>query len=61
MRFIEYHKSTGRFWFRIFGRGLSIVDRVINPPLFSLRNGYRKALWLGNWTIQGLSLEGIIH
>ncbi len=33
-------------WFRIFGRGISFLK---SAPLFSERNGYRKAIRFGEW------------
>lgn len=40
-------KAGGTSWFRIFGKGLSITDK----PLFSIRNGYKKTLKIGNYHI----------
>jgi len=44
----------GGFWFRLFGRGLSVSDKIKNPPLFSERYGYRKILRFGKWGIEYL-------
>ena len=41
----------GGFWFRLFGRGLSISD---HPPMFSERYGYRKVVRIGKWGIKYL-------
>lgn len=41
----------GGFWFRLFGWGFSISDKIKNPPLFSERNGYKKVLRVGKWGI----------
>ncbi len=43
---------NGGFWFRLFGWGLSIANKVKNPPLFSERYGYKKVLRIGNWGIK---------
>lgn len=45
MKIFSYHKETGMFWFRIFGKGLHFIDRDIHAPLFSRRNGYTKVLF----------------
>ncbi|KKN72966.1 hypothetical protein LCGC14_0405200 [marine sediment metagenome] len=44
----------GGFWFRIFGKGLAIVNKKKNPPLFSERNGIRKVLRVGNYGVEFL-------
>lgn len=46
-------------WFRIFGYGLKIADRIANPPLFSERNGITKSLRIGKWSIGTLKPDGI--
>ena len=40
------------FWFRIFGYGLHVKLSKNHNPLFSERNGYRKA-----WYLLGLKWE----
>jgi hypothetical protein len=47
MKMIQYHLYDGGIWFRVFGHGLSIVDKIKHPPLFSERNGYRKVFRIG--------------
>lgn len=54
---IHYHKYRGGFWFRIFGYGLSIVNRRIHPPPFSERNGFRKPLKLCGYAINLLKKD----
>lgn len=56
MKPIYYHKYNGGFWFRIFGKGLSVRNRKIHAPLFSERNGYIKVLRIGKWAITYLSI-----
>jgi len=51
---IQYNIGIGHFWFRVFGYGLSFMNRDIHPPLFSERNGYSKVLRIGKWSIKGL-------
>jgi len=45
------YRCDGLFWFRIFGYGLHIKDMTKHPPLFSERNGNRKHLRIGKWSI----------
>jgi len=40
MRIYCSYKGDGMFWFRIFGRGLSIRDTNKHPLTFSERNRY---------------------
>lgn len=51
---IEWHKSDGYFWFRIFGWGIHFVDRFKHTPLFSVRNGYVKEYTLGKYAYKFL-------
>ncbi len=37
------------FWFRIFGYGINCINREKYPPLFSVRNGYRKEIRIGRY------------
>ena len=46
-----YHLSKDCFWFRIFGYGLRFIDRAINSPCFSIRNGYTKEWRIGKWGV----------
>jgi len=47
-KYLVYYVFLGGFWFRLNGYGLLVINRNINPPLFSSRNkGFR--LW--NWQI----------
>lgn len=50
-RIFYYRNDEYGFWFRIFGRGLSIIDRTKMPEPFSIRNGYGKFMRVGNYTI----------
>lgn len=36
---ISYDFDAGCIWFRVFGKGILIIDRSIHPPLFSVRTG----------------------
>lgn len=47
----NYYIDDGRFWFRLFGWGFNIADKIKNPPLFSERYGHRKVLRIGKWGI----------
>jgi hypothetical protein len=48
---LGYEFYPGGFWFRIFGYGLTIVNRKTNPPLFSSRYGYRKSINIFHYEI----------
>lgn len=39
----------GGFWFRLFGWGFSISDKIKNPPLFGEREG---VLRIRNWGVK---------
>lgn len=53
MRVWSHFIYDGGFWFRLFGRwGLSISDKIKNPPLFSEQHGYRKICRIGKWGIE---------
>lgn len=47
----QYQNYRHGLWFRLFGRGLSIIDRTKIPAPFSIRNGYRKFIKIKNYTI----------
>lgn len=47
-----YYISNSGLWFRLFGYGINIIDRSKQPPLFSVRNGYRKEYKFGKYGIQ---------
>jgi hypothetical protein len=47
-------KANGLFWFRVFGYGLHFKNIKKRFLLFSERNGYRKRLQIGNWSIRTL-------
>ena len=51
---IEYNKSFGSFWIRIFGVGISAVHRALHPPLFSERMGFRKSVMIGKYRVKWL-------
>ncbi len=51
-RYIEITVYRGGCWFRIWGYGLSIVNKRKHPPLFSERYGYRKVLRFGRWGVE---------
>ena len=46
-----FYAYDGGFWFRVFRKGLSVVDREKHPPLFSERIGKTKTLRFGKWSI----------
>lgn len=49
-----------RFWFRVFGRGLSFRHATRTQALFSERNGYRKAVKVGAYMVKWLKKERVI-
>jgi hypothetical protein len=49
-RIFVSHKTKSGFWFRIFGRGLSVNKEMS----FSMRNGYKKYLTIMNYNITWL-------
>jgi hypothetical protein len=49
---ISYNFNAGYIWFRVFGKGILIIDRSIHPPLFSVRTGRKKELRIGKYRIQ---------
>lgn len=42
------------FWFRIFGYGVSIINREIYQPPFSVRNGFVKEYRIGKYGVKFL-------
>jgi len=54
MKILQFERYDGGFWFRLFGRGLSIVDKVKHPPLFSERHGYRTVVRMGRFGFEYL-------
>jgi hypothetical protein len=55
--FFNLYRYDGGLWFRIGGRGLSIVNRWKHQPLFSERHGYVGVLRIGRWSIKWLRKE----
>lgn len=49
---ISYNFDADCIWFRVFGKGILIIDRSIRPPLFSVRTGRKKELRIGKYGIQ---------
>lgn len=43
---LSWYKHEHGFWFRVYGYGLCVQSRKDYRPLFSERNGYRKALYV---------------
>jgi len=43
-------KAGSTFWFKLFGKGLSITDQ----PIFSIRNGYGKHIKIRKYYIYGI-------
>lgn len=52
MKLFCYCVHKNGFWFRLFGYGLSMINRYKQPPLFSVRNEYRKEYKIGKYGIQ---------
>lgn len=55
----SWHKGEGVIWFRVFGYGLHVKDTRKRFLLFSERNGYKKRLQIGNYSIRILKPNGI--
>lgn len=53
---IRYNKDEVCFWFRIFGYGLSIINRNKQPAPFSVRIGHTKEWRIGKWGIKILKV-----
>ena len=49
---ISYVVDTGCMWFRVFGKGILIIDRSIHQPLFSVRMGIKREYRIGKYGIQ---------
>jgi len=58
MKIFGYHKSKDRWWFRIFGYGLSGTSTKSDWVPFSIRNGQRKKIKLFGYYIQLLKKNG---
>jgi len=54
LKLIHVYFDDGIFWIRLFGKGISVVDKKKYPPLFSERFGYRKVVRIGKWGIEWL-------
>ena len=52
MRVFSCHSSEGKWWFRIFGYGLSAVSVNSDRLPFSIRYGYTKPLKIFGYYIQ---------
>jgi hypothetical protein len=53
-RKVRWKFYDGGFWIRVYGRGISIVDKKKHLPLFSERSGNRKVLHVGKFGIEYL-------
>lgn len=51
---IELSITRGSFWIRVFGKGISIINRKVTPELFSSRLGKRKIIRIKQYTIEYL-------
>nr|DAV72785.1 MAG TPA: hypothetical protein [Caudoviricetes sp.] len=51
---LQYDFRKGGFWFRVFGIGLSVINREIYPAPFSVRHGSRKELRVGKFGVKYL-------
>lgn len=49
---IKYHKDEVCFWFRVFGYGLTIINRDRQPTPFSIRSGNVKEWRVGKWGVK---------
>jgi len=47
-------KGHGFWWFRIFGWGISAIDRTLYAAPLSERHGIVRTLRVGRWSIKGL-------
>lgn len=56
---LSYNTSKDRWWFRIFGYGLSGTSTTSGWIPFSIRNGHRKTVKLFGYYIQFLKKNGI--
>ncbi|MEI7870456.1 MAG: hypothetical protein WCI11_21470 [Candidatus Methylumidiphilus sp.] len=54
-RRVRHCVYDGGFWIRIFGRGISVVDKIKHPPLYSERCGKRKVYRIGRFGIEYLA------
>jgi len=50
-KLFHYHKYPRGMWMRLFGYGISVEDNEMYPPLYSVRNGYKKSWLVGGWRI----------
>lgn len=47
---LTFRVYKGGFWLRVFKKyGFTIINRKINKPLFSVRNGYLKEYVFGKY------------
>ena len=51
------HTIKGTWWIRILGYGISWTDHKKHKPLFSERNGFRKAIHIYHWCFMFLRPE----
>lgn len=51
---LSWMSTPGGGWFRIAGFGLAWKDTRKHRPLFSERNGFRRSLMIGHWSITAL-------
>ena len=58
-KYLYGHRSKGMWWFRLFGYGIHAKDLRTHDLMFSERNGYRKRLTLGNWSLRFLVRGGV--
>jgi len=54
-RLVSFNFYDGGFWVRLFGVGVSVVNKERHLPLFSERNGHRKILRLGKCGFEFIS------
>ena len=53
-RWFKCSALAGLAWFRLFGYGVIIKETRRHPLLFSERNGMRKQLQVGPFSLRGL-------
>lgn len=49
---IQYDFRKGGFWLRVFGVGVSVINRDTYPAPFSVRNGYKREIRIGRYGVK---------
>jgi hypothetical protein len=53
-RYLQFYKDDSGVWFRLFGYGVSVINRRKQYEPFSIRIGAVKVLRIAHWTIRPL-------